>query len=207
MIRVTMVAPRSAVPNDLLIPLDASMTAPRMTGGRLEAGHVVQVMGHCEDPGALRTALRRQAGEVAVAVVEEPLASTPAKLVLLDVDSTLTTTEAVDLLAEYAGAADRVAEITERAMRGELDFAESLRERVSTLRGLSTEIFDEVAPRMTLSPGAELLVSAAKAAGAKVGVTSGGFTQLVSPLAERLGLDFSNANVLETELFPTEKRC
>ncbi len=199
MIRVTMISPFSPVPLALLMSLGKAMMQPRMTGGRLETGHVVQVLGECSDPWALRDELRGQGGNVAVAVVDEPLASAPARLVMLDVDSTLTTTEAIDLLAEYAGAGERVAEITERAMRGELDFGESLRERVATLAGLSTTVFDEVAPRMTLSPGAENLVAAAKAAGAKIGVTSGGFTHLVAPLAERLGLDFYNANVLETE--------
>jgi phosphoserine phosphatase len=118
---------------------------------------------------------------------------------MMDVDSTLTTTEAVDLLAAHAGVGERVAEITERAMRGELDFEASLRERVATLRGLPTSVFDEVGPAMTLSPGARELIAASRAAGAKVGVTSGGFTQLVGPLAASLGLDFFNANELETE--------
>lgn len=199
MIRVTLVSPDSPVPLSLLAIIDHATTAPRMTGGRLEYGHVTQVLAECADPDALRTALRRDADGIAVAVVDEPLASAPARLLMLDVDSTLTTTEAIDLLAEHAGAAGQVAAITERAMRGELDFAASLRERVATLAGLPTAIFDEVAPLMTLSPGAENLIAAAKAAGAKVGVTSGGFTPLVAPLAERLGLDFFHANLLETE--------
>jgi len=200
MIRVTLVSPDAPVPHSLLAMVDRATTAPRMTGGRLEYGHVAQVLASCDDPDGLRVALRREAGAVAVAVVGEPLASAPARLLLLDVDSTLTTTEAIDLLAEHAGAARRVAAITERAMRGELDFAASLKERVATLAGLPTTILDEVAPLMTLSPGAENLIAAAKAAGAKIGVTSGGFTHLVAPLATRLGLDFFNANLLETEV-------
>ena len=151
------------------------------------------------DPDALRRALRAVAGPVAVGVVTGPLAKHPAKLLLLDVDSTLTTTEAIDLLAEHAGVGPAVAEITERAMRGELDFATSLNERVATLRGLPVGVFEQVGPAMTLSIGAAELIAAAQSAGALVGVTSGGFSQLVAPLAERLGLDFFNANQLETE--------
>lgn len=152
-----------------------------------------------DDPDSLRAALRAVAGNVAVGVVEGPLARLSARLLLMDVDSTLTTTEAIDLLAAHAGVGPEVAEITERAMRGELDFATSLAERVSTLKGLPVSIFDEVGPAMTMSPGAAELIAAAKTAGAKVGVTSGGFSQLVAPLAARLGLDFFNANELETD--------
>ncbi|TRY18397.1 phosphoserine phosphatase SerB [Tessaracoccus rhinocerotis] len=152
------------------------------------------------DPSALRAELRAAAGDVAVAVITGPLATQPARLVLCDVDSTFTTTEAVDLLAAHAGSGPQVAEITERAMRGELDFEASLRARVATLRGLPTTVFDVVGPAMTLSPGALEMVAAAHAIGALVGVTSGGFTQLVGPMAAEAGLDFHNANVLETEV-------
>lgn len=160
-------------------------------------GRAVTVFAEHDAPTALRDELRQAAGDVAVGVIAGPLATQPARLVLMDVDSTLTTTEAIDLLAAHVGVGAQVADITERAMRGELDFAESLRERVATLKGLSTAVFDEVGPAMALSPGAEEFVAAARQAGAKIGVTSGGFTQLVAPLAERLGLDFYNANVLE----------
>ncbi|MFV0428767.1 MAG: phosphoserine phosphatase SerB [Arachnia sp.] len=132
------------------------------------------------------------------ALISGQLADAPARLLLLDVDSTLTTTEAVDLLAEHAGVAAEVAAVTERAMRGELDFEASLRQRVATLAGLPVSVFDDVAPRMTLSAGARELIAAAHGSGAVIGVTSGGFSQLVGPLAESLDLDFWNANHLET---------
>ncbi len=150
-----------------------------------------------EDPISLRNRLRAAAADAAVAVITGPLAAAPARLLLLDVDSTLTTTEAIDLLAAHAGRADEVAVVTGRAMRGELDFAASLRQRVATLGGLPESVFAEVQPEITLSPGAEELIERAHAAGAVVGVTSGGFTQLVAPLAESLGLDFHSANLLE----------
>ncbi|MGO1384555.1 MAG: phosphoserine phosphatase SerB [Arachnia sp.] len=165
-----------------------------------EYGHVVSFLTEHGDPAALRQQLRAVAGSGAVGVITGPLATAPAGLLLLDVDSTFTTTEAVDLLAEHGGAGEKVAAITERAMRGELDFAQSLRERVATLAGLPTSVLAEVGPRMTLSPGAEELVAAAHAAGAVVGVTSGGFTQLVQPMADKHGLAFWNANELGTHV-------
>ncbi len=186
-------------------PIEENFLALLPSGGqRLEQatdyGHVVSVLCEHDDPETLLQDLRSGAGEIAVAVIIGPLATSAAGLILLDVDSTFTTTEAVDLLAEYAGAGDMVAAITERAMRGELDFAESLRERVATLAGLPLSVMDEVGPRMTLSPGAENLVHTAHAAGVLVGVTSGGFTQLVAPMAKRHQLDFHHANDLGTHV-------
>lgn len=191
-IRVTLAAP-SEISAQLLAQLPGVMPT------EAKFGTTASVLLNHDDPVSLRDRLRTLAGDIAVAVVTGPLATQPARLLLMDVDSTLTTTEAVDLLAAHAGAGARVAEITERAMRGELDFRESLRERVATLAGLPVTVFDEVAAQMTLSPGALELIAAAKQAGAVIGVTSGGFTQLVAPLANRLGLDFYNANLLETE--------
>lgn len=162
-------------------------------------GHVVHAFLECDDPESLRTRLRADAGPgVAVGVIDGELAESDAGLVMCDVDSTFTTTEAIDLLAEHAGRGAEVAAITEAAMRGELDFAESLRRRVATLKGLPTTVFDEVYPRMTLTPGARELVAAVHERDARIGVTSGGFTQLVGPLADEVGLDFFSANVLGT---------
>ena len=118
-------------------------------------------------------------------------------LVVLDADSTLIREEAIELLAEAAGSLAHVTDVTERAMRGELDFAESLRERVATLEGLP---FDEVVAaqgRLTPTPGVQELIDGVHAAGGRVGVVSGGFHELLDPLAERLGLDFCRANRLE----------
>ncbi|MCD5347152.1 phosphoserine phosphatase SerB [Agromyces sp. H3Y2-19a] len=117
-------------------------------------------------------------------------------LVVLDADSTLIREEAIELLAEAAGSLEHVAAVTERAMRGELDFAASLRERVATLAGVETAVFDEVRTRMTPTPGVEALIAGVHAAGGRVGVVSGGFHELLDPLAERLGLDFCRANRL-----------
>ncbi|GAB3612730.1 HAD family hydrolase [Humibacter ginsengisoli] len=118
-------------------------------------------------------------------------------LVVLDVDSTLIHDEVIELLAEHAGAGELVAGITERAMRGELDFEQSLRERVATLRGLSEDVFTDVARRIRITDGVPELVDAVHSAGGLVGVVSGGFHELVDGLAERLGIDRWRANRLE----------
>ncbi len=118
-------------------------------------------------------------------------------LVVLDADSTLIREEAIELLADAAGSLDLVTEVTERAMRGELDFAASLRERVATLAGLDVSVFERARARMTPTPGAQELIDGVHAAGGRVGVVSGGFHELLDPLAQRLGLDFCRANRLE----------
>ncbi|RRD47152.1 phosphoserine phosphatase SerB [Tessaracoccus sp. OH4464_COT-324] len=188
-IRVTLVSPNPI--DDRLLD---GVPAHSVTASEEPFGHVLHAFAKSDDPERLRRELT--AHPLAVAVVDGPLAQQDAQLILCDVDSTLTTTEAIDLIAEHAGRGAEVAEITEAAMRGELDFEPSLRARVATLKGLPTRILDEVYPRMTLSPGARELVTAAHERGARFGVTSGGFSQLVGPLADELGLDFFSANEL-----------
>ena len=118
-------------------------------------------------------------------------------LVVLDADSTLIREEAIELLAEAAGSLPLVAEVTERAMRGELDFAASLRERVATLAGLGLADLAHARTRMTPTTGIRELVAGVHAVGGVVGVVSGGFHELLDPLADELGLDFCRANRLE----------
>jgi phosphoserine phosphatase len=115
----------------------------------------------------------------------------------MDVDSTLIQDEVIELLAEYAGSRDQVASITEAAMRGELDFEQSLRTRVSTLAGLPESVFENAYKQVRLSVGALELISAVHAAGGRVGAVSGGLTQILEPLAKQLNLDYSRANTLE----------
>jgi phosphoserine phosphatase len=118
-------------------------------------------------------------------------------LVVLDVDSTLIENEVIELLAAEAGSLELVAGVTERAMRGELDFAQSLRERVATLAGLPESVFDAVRARIRVTQGVPELIAGVKAAGGHVGVVSGGFHELLDPLASDLGLDFWKANRLD----------
>ena len=122
-------------------------------------------------------------------------------LVVLDVDSTLTRDEGIDRLAESVspGVAAEVARITERAMRGEIDFKESLRQRVATLQGVTLEQVAATNASIRLTEGAEKLVSVLRSHGHVVGAVSGGFHHMVDPLAKRLGLDYHRANHLEVD--------
>ena len=119
-------------------------------------------------------------------------------LVILDVDSTLIENEVIELLAEAAGSLVEVESITAQAMNGEIDFEESLRSRVATLAGLPVGVFETVARRIRVTDGVPELIAGVHAAGGRIGVVSGGFHELVDPLAARLGLDYCRANRLET---------
>ncbi|HEY8912983.1 phosphoserine phosphatase SerB [Lacisediminihabitans sp.] len=121
----------------------------------------------------------------------------PRFLVVLDVDSTLIENEVIELLADAAGSGDAVAEITSRAMNGELDFEESLRTRVGTLAGLPETVILEVSRLITITHGVPEMISGVHAAGGRVAVVSGGFHELIDPVAETLGLDYWRANRLE----------
>jgi phosphoserine phosphatase len=122
----------------------------------------------------------------------------PRFLVVLDVDSTLIENEVIELLADQAGSLARVAEITFMAMNGELDFEASLRSRVATLEGLPVSVFEAVSAQVTVTTGVPAMVASVQAAGGRVGVVSGGFHEIVDPVAALLGLDYCRANRLET---------
>ena len=147
--------------------------------------------------------LRRELSEAApllgvdVAVQHAGLDRRGQRLVVMDVDSTLIQDEVIDLLAERAGVLDEVAEITERAMRGEIDFAESLKERVALLAGLPAEALEETARRIRLTPGARTLCRTLRRLGFRVCLVSGGFREVIAPLAEQLEVDGLRANALE----------
>jgi phosphoserine phosphatase len=121
----------------------------------------------------------------------------PAFLVVLDVDSTLIENEVIELLAVQAGSHTEVEQITRRAMNGELDFEESLRARVATLEGLPDSVFATVGAQVTVTAGVPELIAGVRAAGGLVGVVSGGFHEVLDPVAERIGLDLWRANRLE----------
>ena len=118
-------------------------------------------------------------------------------LVVMDVDSTLIQQEVIELLADYAGVMPQVRLITEQAMSGELDFRQSLAKRVGLLEGLSEDIFQWLKPKIELTPGVEQLISAVHTIGGKIGAVSGGFSQVLEPLANQIGLDYWMANKLE----------
>jgi phosphoserine phosphatase len=148
---------------------------------------------------ALRSALVELAarGEVDLAVERVGIARRAKRLVVFDVDSTLVQGEVIEALAEHAGCGAEVRAVTEAAMRGELDFTQSLRRRVALLAGLPVSVLAEVSSRLEFTPGARTTVRTLKRLGFRCGAVSGGFTQIVEPLADDLGLDFCTANVLE----------
>jgi phosphoserine phosphatase len=117
-------------------------------------------------------------------------------LIVLDVDSTLIQNEVIELLAAHAGSLDQVAAITHRAMNGELDFEQSLRERVATLKGLPVTIFELVRTEISVTKGVPELIAGIQSQNGHVGVVSGGFHEVLDPLAESLGLNFWRANRL-----------
>jgi phosphoserine phosphatase len=148
---------------------------------------------------ALRSALALEGARrgVDVAVVPAGLQRRAQRLVVMDVDSTLIQDEVIELFAALAGCEEQVAEVTAAAMRGELDFEQSLHARVALLAGLDASAVDKVRAQVRLTPGARTLVRTLKRLGSQVGVVSGGFTQVTDDLKERLGLDFAAANTLE----------
>ncbi|ORV58327.1 phosphoserine phosphatase SerB [Mycobacterium europaeum] len=149
--------------------------------------------------GALRTALNQVAADerVDVAVEDYTLERRAKRLIVFDVDSTLVQGEVIEMLAARAGAEGQVAAITEAAMRGELDFAQSLEQRVATLEGLPATVIDEVAAQLELMPGARTTLRTLRRLGFHCGVVSGGFRGIIEPLAEELMLDYVAANDLE----------
>ncbi len=134
---------------------------------------------------------------VDIALEDYSLSRRTKRLIVFDVDSTLIQGEVIEMLAARVGAEAAVAEVTEAAMRGELDFAESLHRRVATLAGLPAEVLDDVAEQLELTPGARTTLRTLRRLGFHCGIVSGGFRQIIKPLADELMMDFVAANELE----------
>jgi phosphoserine phosphatase len=151
------------------------------------------------DPDKLRAALVEEAARQAVDVAVQPanLLRRGMRLIVMDVDSTLVQGEVIEMLAAHAGCADEVARVTEQAMRGEVDFEESLRARVALLEGVDASVLDEVYDEIELAPGARTMVRTLKRLGYRFAMVSGGFTQVTDRIAADLGFDFAHANELE----------
>lgn len=157
------------------------------------------VRGPLTDSGAFRRDLLEVAGalEVDLAFQQDNMYRRNRRLVAFDMDSTLIEAEVIDELAIRAGVGQQVAEITERAMRGELDFAASFRARVALLEGLDENVLEEVAVELKITEGAEHLISTLRALGYKTAILSGGFTYFAHYLQQRLGMDYVHANELD----------
>ncbi len=151
------------------------------------------------DTEALRIALAAEASARGVDIAVHPagLHRRGKRLVVMDVDSTLIQGEVIELLAAHAGCEPEVARITDAAMRGELDFEQSLRARVALLAGLDASAIDAVRAAVKLTPGARTLIRTLKRLDHEVAIVSGGFTQITDGLVEELNLDYAAANTLE----------
>ena len=152
--------------------------------------------------GTLKT-IQRELAEIArehgidIAVESSGLTRRAKRIVLLDMDSTLIKQEVIDLIASKHQVGPQVAQITEQAMAGELDFTASLQARVQLLSGADISLLDQVKAEITLSPGARTLIRTLHKLGHKVGVVSGGFLDVIEPLLQELEIDFYRANKLE----------
>jgi len=157
------------------------------------------VRGTAPDVDALKANFLCIASElnVDIAFQEDSLYRRNRRLVVFDMDSTLIEAEVIDELAKEAGVGEKVSEITERAMRGEIDFTESFARRIGLLEGLSEDVLAKVAARLKMTEGAERLISTLKSLGYKTAILSGGFTYFATGLQKKLGIDYIFANELE----------
>jgi len=174
--------------------------------GRLSENTLASVEIHALlPPGGDSDALKRTLLAVAtsagfdVSLQRESLYRRSKRLVVLDMDSTLIRIEVIDELARAAGVGAEVARITERAMQGEMDYDQSLRQRVALLSGLNVAVLDNLAQNLPLTDGAETLVRVLKRLGYKIAVISGGFSRAAEALKRRLGVDYAYSNNLEVQ--------
>lgn len=196
LIRLGLTAPTAPAPGvledlaDLLGGADVSLT-PRdeWWSAHLTADTTASI--------AVRARARARAAGFDAAVTTGDLLTTGPGLIVTDVDSTLIQDEVIELLADHAGTREEVAEVTERAMRGEMDFVTSLAFRVHTLAGVPAGALEEVAAAVELSPGAAALAEYCTAHDIPLGVVSGGFIEVVRPIVEPLGITRMRANQLE----------
>jgi phosphoserine phosphatase len=159
------------------------------------------VSGKPADSGHLRAGLLKISEETGIDIAfhMDDIYRHARKLVVFDMDSTLIQAEVIDILAQHAGAGNQVAAITADAMRGEMDFKESLTRRVAMLKGLDEKVLGQVARQLLLTEGADRVVKILKQLGYKIGIISGGFNYFGEYLQKKLGLDYVFANVLEIE--------
>ena len=187
--------------------INAVANAIANSGGNIERIHrtasypvtAIELTVSGADQGKLRTDLAQVGTDSAVDIAVSPggLMRWAKKLVVMDVDSTLIQQEVIELLGAKAGKAAEISAITDSAMRGELDFAESLRARVALLAGLPDSVFTQVQNEITLTPGARTLIRTLHKLGHHVALVSGGFEPVIAPLMSELGIEHMRANNLE----------
>jgi len=180
------------------------LSAAAYLDGATPASHgcvEIRLKGSPADPQALRAELLEAARvlEVDVALQLDDLYRRHRRLAVFDMDSTLIQAEVIDELAKAAGVGEQVSAITERAMRGELDFRASFKERMALLKGLDVRVLDEIGAALRLTDGAEALFAGLKRLGYKTAILSGGFTYFARQVQARLGIDYVYANELQVE--------
>jgi phosphoserine phosphatase len=173
----------------------------RLSEGALASVEIHATLPPARDPEQLKRALLGVAvrSSFDVALQREGLYRRSKRLVVMDMDSTLIRIEVIDELARAAGVYDKVSAITERAMQGEMNYDESLRQRVALLAGLEASVLDRIAAELPLTEGAETLVQVLKRLGYRLAIISGGFSRAAEALKRRLGIDYAFSNNLEIE--------
>jgi phosphoserine phosphatase len=197
MFLVTLVASGTLGQGDISAATDRLSDAECAPGysSWLEEGKAADIF-FSADPKAARAALSNLGQGIDVIV--QPIAGREKKLLVADMDSTMITVECIDELADYAGIKAQIAEVTEQAMQGKLDFAEALHARVALLKGLEDAVIDQCrTERVRLMPGAKALVRTMRSRGARTVLVSGGFTRFTGPVAQEIGFEKAVANVLE----------
>jgi len=159
--------------------------------------HACDLLIFDDDAAKAEAAARQAIGDAAIDVLVQSGEGRRKQVFVADLESTIIENEMLDELAEFVGLRDHVAEITRRAMNGELDFSAALKERVALLKGLPATALDEAAARIRLMPGARALLATLRAAGVRTALVSGGFTVFVERIAAELGFDRVSANRLD----------
>ncbi len=160
----------------------------------------LSVRGNLEDRSLLQKRFMDMTGSrLDISLQKDDIYRRSRRLICFDMDSTLIETEVIDELAKRAGVGEKVAEITERAMRGEIDFCESFTERVALLKGLDVSVMEDIARNLPITEGLERLMTILKRVGYKTAILSGGFTYFGNHLKQRFGFDYVYANELEVE--------
>ncbi len=195
----TLIAAESIAAGDISAAADRLDTAGCLVEGWtwLDEGRAADIR-FAQDPAAARAVIEGQFHRTDIAV--QPAADREKRLLVADMDSTMITVECIDELADYAGIKPQIAEVTERAMRGELDFASALDARVALLEGLEESAIQRcLDERVKLMPGAKTLIRTMRARGATTILVSGGFTRFAEPVGQELGFDRMIANRLLIE--------
>ncbi|KAA0876547.1 phosphoserine phosphatase SerB [Nitrincola tapanii] len=199
--RVTDIAARHGLNIDNVNRLSGRLPLEKIASHDLNTKACVEfsVRGIPADASALRQEFLKAAADydVDIAFQQDDIFRRNRRLVVFDMDSTLIEAEVIDELAKEAGVGEQVAQITEAAMRGELDFDQSFRRRVALLKGLDASVLEKIAQRLQLTEGAERLVSRLHALGFRTAILSGGFTYFAEYLQRRLGFDYVYANQLD----------